>query len=237
MANIISCPACARKLSVNPELPAEQLFKCPACQAVFALPAKEVIVRRDDDHDRPRVRRSDGDFAEKRLQPILPRENDSPDESSHGSNWDEDDWPEIRRSVKKERSKRSLVLALSGGFLALLVLVVGAILFVGRSDSAIVGSWKGTLQFAVMNDVDCTYRFHQDGTVVDEHVDPGTRLMIRAKGRYTFANGVVNIHWPDGEFERASVRRTGPNTIEYVILAHTDGAQIGGKATFSRVVR
>jgi len=237
MANIISCPTCARKLSVNPELPAEQLFKCPVCQAVFAPPTQEVIVRRDDENDRPRVRRSDGDFAEKRLQPIVPHDNDSRDESSDGSNWDDDDWPEIRRSVKKGRSKRLLLLALSGGFFALLVLVVCAILFFGRSDSAMVGSWKGTFQFAFMNNIDCTYRFRQDGTVVDEHVDPRTGFMVQGTGRYTFANGVVNIHWGDGEFERASVRRTGPNTIDYVIMAHSDGAQIGGKATFSRVAR
>ena len=60
MARIISCPSCARRLSVNQALAAEKTFKCPACHAVFALPADDgcgLWFSRERDEERDVVER------------------------------------------------------------------------------------------------------------------------------------------------------------------------------------
>jgi hypothetical protein len=135
-----------------------------------------------------------------------------------------------------KRKRLAKILALSGGGFALLVLVVLCAIaaFVNDSNHELVGSWKGSFKFAFLGNVDCTYRFLQNGTMVDEHVDPDRGIPLRFRGRYTFAKGTVDIRWSNGGFERATVRRTGANSIEYVIVAHSDPAQIGGRATFNR---
>jgi hypothetical protein len=188
---------------------------------------------------------SGGHFSETPFKPSRPRDNVNdyddrhPDKSS--PDHADDDWPEFRRPLKK-KSKRSRMLAVGGG-LALLVVVVCAVLFFFRSrgDSALVGSWKGTFRFNVVQ-IDCVYHFRPDGTMVDEHIDPRTGFPTKAKGRYTVANGVVSIQWPrlgpeGAGFERAAFRHLGPNRIEYVVLAHSDPEQIGAKVTFERVAR
>jgi hypothetical protein len=246
MAKIISCPSCARKLSVSHELPAGQLLKCRACQAVFAQPADESVAQPAESDNRPRGAAIVGQFSASPFKPVRPRDHaadDYDDGQQRNSNPDDadDDWPDFRRPIKKE-GKRSRVLAV-GGSIALLVLVICAILFFVRSrgDSALVGSWKGTFRFNVVQ-IDCVYHFRPDGTMVDEHIDPNTGVPTKAKGRYTVANGVVNIQWPRQGFERdtverATFRHTGPNSIEYVVVAHTDPQQVGAKVIFTRVAR
>jgi hypothetical protein len=241
MAKIISCPSCARRLSVNQAPAAEKLFKCPACQAVFALPADDKANERAEVDELPRGAPSagglgHGGFSESRLQPTRPR-NDADDEPPVGLSVSDDaadDWPDYDRPVKKTKSRRGLILALSG--LALLVVVVGAVLYLDIGpEPELVGSWGGTFRFAGMK-VDCKYQFRQDGTFVEEHMEKG--VMNSFPGRYKYANGRVTIRWDRGGFEMASVRRTGLNTIEYVILAHSDDPrQIGCKVTFSRLAR
>jgi hypothetical protein len=142
-----------------------------------------------------------------------------------------------RRSLKKA-SRKPLIFAALVGFV-LVVVTVCAALWLYRSDPDVPlnGTWKGTFDFDIMNNIACTYRFNPDGTFVDEHVDPDTGVLVRATGHYTQAGGQVRIRWENGGFERATVRRTGDNSIEYVIVAHSDRAQVGGRATFSRLGR
>jgi hypothetical protein len=240
MSRIISCPSCARRLSVSQTPAAEKLFKCPACQAVFAIPADDKSDGQDDVNDRPRAPRTDGfgngGFSESPLPGGRPRHDPNSDaQTASPSTWDDagDDWPDYDRPVKKTKRRRGLVLPLCG---FALLLVVGATVYFFTSEPDVTGSWRGTFLFAGTS-IDCKYHFRPDGTFVDEHIEPG-RGMVAARGRYKQENGRVTIHWAGGGFEMASVRRTGLDTIEYVVLDHSeDFRQIGCRVTFRRIGR
>jgi hypothetical protein len=243
MVDIISCPSCARRLSVNQALAGEKLlFKCPACQTVFELSAAELAARPQTVDQAPQPLRSDGGlthggFSETPFRPPAPAGEDAAENESSKPIWTDDanqDWPDFDRPGRKTKRRRRLGLA----GVALLVLAAAAILyFVGTgSEPALVGSWRGTFEFG-MEKIDCTYRFGADGSFVDEHIDPGTGFPMRFPGRYEYAHGRVTIRWVNNGFETASVRRTGPNTIEYVVLGHNQPEQIGCKVIFSRLPR
>jgi hypothetical protein len=241
MSRIISCLSCARRLSVGQAAAAEQMFKCPACQAVFAIPADDKSDGHDDANDRPRAVRADGfgngGFSENPLPAGRPRRDlNADDQTERSSSWPDDaddDWPDYDRPVKKTKRRRGLVLPLCG--FALLV-VVGATVYFFTSEPDVTGTWRGTFRFAGVS-IDCKYQFRPDGTFVDEHIEPG-RGMKAFRGRYKQENGRVTIHWAGDGVEIGSVRRTGLNTIEYVVLDHSeDFRQIGCRVTFRRIGR
>jgi hypothetical protein len=237
MATIISCPNCARRLSLKQALPADTLLKCSACQAEFTLPADLMAARRTELDDRRHGTENQGAFSEGLTVPAGRNQADAADHDDPRPRWSsfpDDDENEWSGPLEKRRHWRNF--ALSGGVLAGALLIVWALLRLAGGDTELVGSWKGTFRFAGL-EIDCTYQFRADGTFVDEHVEPGIGILVRASGRYTYSNGRVRIHWDNGGFENASVRKTDANTIDYVIESHSDRAQIGGKATFRRVAQ
>ena len=232
MTHNLSCPGCARQLSIGQAPSEDTLVQCPACRDVFTLSADGRVVRPEHGSQRPA---SGSDLSNNPRRPnYLEKDISSTDDHQRTSPWDdgEEDWQEFDRKDKPAKSKRTVFYVLAG-VLGMIILVVWAVLHFSASGSErLVGSWKGTFHFLWRENVDCTYRFRRDGTMVDEHVRQG--MLVGSTGRYRLANGEVTIHWHNGGFERATVRHIAPDTIEYVIQDHSDRTQIGGKATFVR---
>jgi hypothetical protein len=235
MASIISCPSCARRLSVK-QAATERLFKCPACNAVFARPADagadEVSVPTGPPAVAAQSAFGGGAFSETPFQPTRAPDSDAIVGAANQPGDVSDDWPDFDRPLKKPSTRRRLLLALTG--VAVLIVLVGVLLYLlDIGSEPLVGSWRGTFKFH-QESVDCVYRFAADGRFLDEHFEPQLGVRARFPGRYKYAHGRVTIVWENGGFETASVRRTGLNTIEYVVLAHSDRRQIGCKVTFNR---
>jgi uncharacterized integral membrane protein len=146
---------------------------------------------------------------------------------------EDDELPSVERQGPEPRR---LWLRLAAALLLLVIVAVVALMNHTSTSVELAGSWRSKFVF-VQFDVPCTYEFRPDGTFVDEHVDPATGLLVRFPGRYRVSGAEVTIQWQNGGFERAHVRATGPDTIEYTIVAHSDVGQVGAKANFVRVKR
>ena len=161
----------------------------------------------------------------------LSRYHEEPTRSDWGI---EDD--ELLSVIRPRPERRRLWLGVAAALVLLVIIAVSALVIHSGASVELDGSWRGKFVF-VQFDIPCTYEFRPDGTFVDEHVDPATGALVQAPGRYRVSGAEVTIQWQNGGFERARVRETGPDNIEYTIVAHSDIDQVGAKATFVRVKR
>lgn len=152
-----ACPACNKVLKSSNPLPAGKKVKCPGCGNIFTVPGEEEAAiqarspvplpragrktRRDEDSgdDPPRQRKSRRDEDDERPRNKQRRreedeDDDLPQRKRRACDDDEededDDKPRSRKSRRKPAKSRTLLfVGLGGGLLALLLIVVGVVLF------------------------------------------------------------------------------------------------------------
>ncbi len=122
MAIAFACPGCGKRFKVDDDK-AGRKGKCPACAALFEIPAapaprrsvaadEDALPRRrparpaEDEDDRPRRRPAD-DYA--------------------ADDYEEEERPRRRKKKKKKKSSTSLILGLVGGAVGLLLLIGGLV--------------------------------------------------------------------------------------------------------------
>lgn len=225
MATDIVCPSCGRRLSLHQSLPPGSMVACPGCKTAFPLVTGGSSV---DEANAEAV--SERVLSRGARLDRLSHFDEEPARSDWGDEHDE--FPALDRP----RPRRRLGLRVAAAFLFLGIIAIIFLVLDTGTPVDVAGTWNGKFVFLPF-DLPCTYEFHPDGTFVDEHVDPATGILGRFPGRYRISGAEVSIEWQNGGFERARVRATGPDAIEYTIVAHSDFNQVGAKATFVRVKR
>lgn len=233
MAPVILCPSCGRRLSVNQTLPPDSLVACPGCGSEFCLAAASAGAEGTP----PATGAAPTEAVSERLltrSERLSRPSHYDEEPARADQGDEDD--ELPALGRRRPERRWLGWRGAAALVLLVLVAVVAWVIYTSPRVEVAGSWRGKFEF-VQFDVPCTYEFRPDGTFVDEHVDPATGILGRFPGQYRVSGTYVTIQWLNGGFERAHVRATGLDSIEYTIVAHSDLDQVGAKVTFTRVKR
>src|SRR5262245_54966346 len=126
-----SCPECEKSLrSANPIAPGKKV-KCPGCGVLFSPHTDEDIEKEDRPKRRPRDEEGEEDRPRRRRSrdEEQDEEGDAPARSRRSRLDDYEDEEDDRPRRKKSKSKKSganlpLILGISGGSVAVLVLLV-----------------------------------------------------------------------------------------------------------------
>jgi hypothetical protein len=173
---------------------------------------------------------------------------------------DDEDFGDLDIRKKPSSSNATLIVLLACGIVGVVLLTcvgVEFVRFAGHNDPVVPkpaeriqevkvqpipqgpeaaklnGAWKGRLVLRG-NERDDVYTFREDGTLREDVFDLRGNHVQASEARWRFRDGKVEIDWPGGGVEVATVRWIDDNTMEYQIVNHTDAIQIGLKMTFRR---
>jgi hypothetical protein len=158
--------------------------------------------------------------------------------------YDDDDF--FDAPIKKKGSNRTVLLVglLVGGAvlaatctcgsgIALLVFAYQAEQPAGSQPEEFIGSWKG--RFLLHGEQrDVVYTFEKSGKWSEVEFTPAGQRVSDGSGRWAFQHGQVTINFNGGASETANAIFRDRNTIDYLIVRHDDGTQIGTRTTFRR---
>jgi hypothetical protein len=158
--------------------------------------------------------------------------------------YDDDD--SFDAPIKKKGTNRTVLLVgliVGGAVLAITCtcgLGIGLLVFAyqakqpdGSQPEEFVGSWKGRfLLHGQQRDI--VYILEKSGKLTQVDFTPAGQQIGSTSGRWAFKNGQITVNFNGGTSETANAVFRDRNTIDYLIVRHDDGTQIGLRTTFRR---